>query len=63
MARRSSYRDDEGNLICSEDMIFDEDIIDETYIKSDWYRDPEQLYIEILKENTKYYNNNIKGKF
>ena len=55
------YQDFEGNTICSDDVIFPEDSID--YIKNDWYKDSEQLYIEILRENTDFYNNNIKGIF
>lgn len=66
MKSQSSYRDDEGNLVYSDNFIFEEnpeDIIDDTYIKDDWFRNPEEIYIEILKENTKFYNDYIKGKF
>lgn len=55
------YQDSEGNIICSDDYIFPEN--PEDYIKNDWCKDLEQLYIEILKENTKYYNDYIRGKF
>ena len=60
------YRDEDGLVIDSDFMIFDEnsdDIIDETYINDDWFRSPEVIYIEIVKENTKLYNDYIKGKF
>ena len=62
----TAYKDFEGNYIDSDYVIFEEnseDIIDDTYIKSDWHRDPEKIYIEIIEENTKYYDDYIKGKF
>jgi len=54
------YRDEDNNVICSDDYIFPES--PEEYV-NDWYKDLEELYIEILKENTKYYNDYIRGKF
>lgn len=56
------YKDSEGNIICSDDYIFPEDIED-TDIKCEWYCNPEEIYIEILKENTRHYNDYIRGKF
>lgn len=45
------YKDSEGNIICSDDYIFPEDI--EYVDKNDWFRNAEEIYIEILKENQK----------
>ena len=56
------YQDFEGNIICSDDYIFPENSEDDYYI-NEWYRNVEEIYIEILKENTRYYNDYIRGKF
>lgn len=55
------YKDSEGNIICSDDYIFPENPEDD-YI-NEWYRNTEEIYIEILIENTRYYNDYIRGKF
>ena len=55
------YKDSEGNIICSDDYIFPENPED-SYI-NEWYINTEEIYIEILKENTRYYNDYIRGKF
>ena len=61
MTAKCYYEDEDGNIICSDDYIFPEDI--EYTDKNDWFRNAEEVYIEILKENTRYYNNYIRGKF
>ena len=55
------YKDSEGNIICSDDYLFPENS-ENAYI-NEWYRNTEEIYIEILKENTRYYNDYIRGKF
>lgn len=56
------YRDEDNNVICSDDYLFPENPEDKDF-KCEWYCNPEEIYIEILQENTKYYNDYIKGKF
>lgn len=55
------FRDEDGNIICSDDYIFPKCI--EYADKDDWCKSVEEIYIEILKDNTRYYNNYIRGKF
>ena len=55
------YQGEDGNIIYSDDYLFPENPED-TYI-NEWYKNAEDIYIEILKENTRYYNDYIRGKF
>ena len=58
------YRDINGNPIGSDYVVFKEnllDIIDYTYIKDVFYREPIMLYEEILKENKIHSKKLFKG--
>ncbi len=51
--RRNCYKNEDGDYICSDDVLFienPEDIIDDIYIKDVFYREPEIVYKEILLE-------------
>jgi predicted RNA-binding protein len=59
------YRNFEGEVIFSDDVLFiekEEDIIDGMYIKDVWYREPSEIYAEILKENKLKKNNKKERK-
>ena len=50
--RRNCYKSEDGDYICSDDVLFienPEDIIDDIYIKDVFYREPEIVYKEIHK--------------
>lgn len=60
------YKDTDGNVICSDSVLFEEypeNIIDEVYIKDVYYRDPQEVYIEILEENKHINKQLFKGSF
>jgi len=58
------FKDTEGNVIYSDSVLFEEnpeDIIDKVYIKDVLYRDPQEIYIEILEENKYIHKQLFKG--
>lgn len=60
------YKDTEGNVIYSDSVLFEEypeNIIDEVYIKNVWYRDPQEIYIEILEESKHINKKLFRGSF
>lgn len=60
------YKDTDNNVIYSDSVLFEEypdDIIDEVYIKDVFYRDPQDIYKEILEENKYIHKQLFKGSF
>lgn len=58
------YRDEDGNVLYSDEIIFSEcidDIIDDIYIKDVWYCNPEEVYKDILKECKHIHKELFKG--
>ena len=61
---KKCYRDSDGNYISSDYVIFTEnteDIIDSCYIKDVWYKEPYEVYKEILKECNYIHKELFKG--
>jgi len=58
------FKDEDGNVLCSDEIIFEEnpdDIIDDLYIKDAFYREPQEIYTEILEENEIHSKKLFKG--